>query len=637
MPIATRHGVLVLLILLAVVALGAVFALRPLRTDDVRVSEFGRYEGYSKATFDGNRRASDYLTLPNGVRLAYDLILPTRRGVPAGEPLPVLFKYTPYLRSFTIFDRDGRDLIGDLFEMRWWERAALRVRYWISDRGSVMDPLFRTKWLARMVRHGYAVVVVERSGTGASFGVANLSHEAAATEANDILNWIAAQPWSNGRIGMYGESFQAMVQFAAASTGNPHLKAIFPASSGFDTYGVTYAGGVYNKGFQSFFTWAMAFLERVVTPVDDDRDGRELAQVLSERRGRTVAEQSTNFRNYPYRDSATPSGLQIWKGAAAVYTFVDRVNRAGVPAYMTVGWYDIFPGDAFLLYRNLSVPKRLTVRPIDHSQADESGPDLDYAAEALRWFDYWLRGIDNGIMNEAPVHYYVMGASRESAWRAASTWPPSQADATALFLHEGGSLAREPPAAAVSADAYTVDYTTTSGKKSRWRAINWTHDYPDMRANDEKGLSYTTPPLAADTEVTGHPVLHLWLVAQAPDLDAFAYLEEVDGDGRSTYVTEGNLRASHRALGHAPYDILGLPFHSHELRDVEPIAPGQPVELVFSLLPTSYKFAKGKRLRLTVTFADADNFETPVLNPAPRLRVLRDAAHASYVDLPAER
>jgi hypothetical protein len=145
-----------------------------------RISEFGKYEGYSEATWDGAQRTSDYLTLPGGARLAYDLILPTRKGVPAGEPLPVLFKYTPYLRRFTIFDEQGKNKIGDLFEMKWWERALLQLRYWATDEGRYMDALFRTRWLDRMVKHGYAVIVVERSGTGASFGIANLSHEAGA-------------------------------------------------------------------------------------------------------------------------------------------------------------------------------------------------------------------------------------------------------------------------------------------------------------------------------------------------------------------------------------------------------------------------------------------------------------------------
>lgn len=627
-----RHAV-VLAFALAIAA--AVFALYPDRAGVVRASTFGRYEGYTEAFYDGNLRRSDYLALPNGTRLAYDLILPTRGGVPAAGPLPVLFKYTPYLRTFTIFDPEGNDLIADLFEMPWWQRAYLRVRYWVSERGRLMDPLFRTRWLGRLVRHGYAVIVVERSGTGASSGVADLSHAAAAAEASAILDWIAAQPWSSGRIGMYGDSFQAMVQFAAASSGNPHLKAIFPASSSFDAYDLTFSGGAYNKGFQAFFTWAMAFLERVVTPVDGDRDGAQLARVIAERRGRTAGEQSTRFKDYPLRDSLTPQGRPFWR-VGSVHALIADVNRANVPAYLTTGWFDIFAADGPKLFRNLTVPKRLTVRPIDHSQADDAADDLDYAAEAHRWFDYWLKGIDNGILREPPVHYFVVGASKDTAWRAAAAWPPGHVGAAKHYFGDG-TLVADPPAAADAADERTVDYSASTGTKSRWHAINWPREYPDMRANDAKGLAYTSAPLAADSEVIGFPALRLWLAADAPDVDVFAYLEEVDGAGRSTYVTEGNLRASHRATGAAPYDNLGLPYHPHTRDAAAPLEPGRPVALEFSLRPTAYRFAQGNRIRLTITFADADNFETPVLQPAPRVRVLRDARHASFVELPMGR
>jgi uncharacterized protein len=282
------------------------------------------------------------------------------------------------------------------------------------------------------------------------------------------------------------------------------------------------------------------------------------------------------------------------------------------------------------------VPKRLAVRPIDHSKADEDGGDLDYAAEAHRWFDYWLKGIDNGILREPPIHYYVMGAPEETAWRASAAWPPANVAARQLYLGEA-SLVPEPPAAGEAADARAVDYAASTGTKSRWRAINWPHQYPDMRANDAKGLPYTGAPLAADTEVIGHPVLRVWLAADTPDVDVFAYLEEVDENGASRYVTEGNLRASRRALGEAPYDNLELPYHPHTSDAVAPIPPDRPAELVFSLRPTAYRFAKGRRLRVTLTFADADNFETPVLLPAPRVRVLRGARRASFVELPLAR
>ena len=613
-----------------------------------KVSRFGEYRGYSEARYDGYKRTSDYLTLANGTRLAYDLLIPTQKGETARTRLPVLFKYTPYLRTFTIFDREGKNIIAGLFNLGWKEKAFLWLRYKLKSDGHLMDPVFRTPYLENLLRHGYAVIVVERPGTGASFGVMNASFEASSQETNEIMNWIAGQEWCNGNIGMFGDSFQAMVQFAAAASGNSHLKAIFPTSSGFEMYNsVSYPGGIYNKTFASFFSWSTTFMESgVQTPVDSDKDGVLLAQARKERSGATLGTQSEVwFKKFPFRDSTSSSGSKIWEGPAALYSLLDRINRSGIPVYMTNGWYDIFTADMFLWYANLTVPKRYIIRPLDHSQIEKKQYDLDFGVEAHRWFDYWLKGIDNGIMKEPPVHYYVMGTPKGKGWRTSAGWPPAGQDSIRFYFGEGktgsalsvndGSLMTGPPTRKSAFDLYTVDYTATSGKYSRWYSVNWPRNYPDMGTNDAKGLTYTTAPLDRDIEITGHPMAHLWISTNAPDLDFFVYLEEVEADGvRSNYITEGLLRASHRRLTAAPFSSFGLPYQSHYRSDLEPIPAGEPVELVFNLLPVSHLFREGNRIRMTIVCADGENFETPVLNPAPQARVLREDGHASSVILP---
>ncbi|NTV56979.1 MAG: CocE/NonD family hydrolase [Deltaproteobacteria bacterium] len=600
-----------------------------------KVSAFGKYEGYSEAIYDGGRRTSDYLPLSNGTRLAYDLILPTRKGVPAGGPLPVLFKYTPYLRTFTIFDKEGKNIIADLYDLGWKERAMLRIRYWLSDQGRFMDPLFRTGWLKNMVKHGYAVIVVERPGTGASFGRLNPSFEAGAREVDEILSWIAAQKWCNGNIGMYGDSWQGQIQFSAASTGNPHLKAIFPASTWLDNYtGSLYPGGVYNKGFGSFFEWSQKFLNsNVITPVDRDSDGKLLAQAGAERGSATLGEKFTEvFKQCRYRDSTTKEGYKIWLDSMAHPPFMNRVNQARVPTYMVAGWYDLYVRDMFQLYANLSVPKRLLVRPLDHSGIEKKNFDLDFGVEAHRWFDYWLKGISNGIMDEPPIHYYLLGTASKEAWQTADSWPVKNAARKNFYF--GPRLQTEHPSASESFDTYRVDYSTTTGKLSRWAAVNWGHKYPNMRSNDAKALTYTTAPLTSPVQVIGHPVVHIWLQTDVPDLDWFVYLEEVDEDGSSIYVTEGILRASHRAIGKASFENLGLPWHNHFQSELQTVPAGEPIELVFDILPTAFEFSKGRRIRVSIAFADADNFDTPVIAPAPVLHLLRDKDHPSFIELP---
>jgi putative CocE/NonD family hydrolase len=550
------------------------------------------------------------------------------------------------LRTFTIFDADGNLVLGSLYELAWYEKAMLRIRHLFSSQGHLMDAVFSTAWLRTMLDHGYAVIIVERPGTGASFGRMDPSFEVGARQVDEIMDWIAAQDWSDGSIGMYGDSWQAMIQFAAASTGNPHLKAILPVSSSLDSYSaVNYRGGVYNRTFNALFSWSTSALEVMATPVDDDENGELLAKARAERRGGTVGEKSMEvMRAYPFHDSTTPAGANVWEGDFALYPFIARINEAGVPIYMTNGWRDLFTSDMFLWYANLTVPRRLIVRPLDHSAIEEDGSDLDFGAEAHRWFDYWLKGIENGIMDEPPIHYYTTGAPKADAWQTSEQWPPSDQAAARLYFDQGrsgsvasandGCLNARAPGSAGAYDAYTVDYTTTSGASSRWSAVLQASDYPDMRGNDEKALTYSTPPLPSDTEITGHPVVCLWLGTGAPDLDVFVYLEEVDEKGNSTYITEGNLRASHRALGTAPYDNLSLPYHGHRELDLEPIPPGQPIELVFDLLSTSHRFQEGNRVRVAIVFADAGNFETPLLDPAPEVRLLRDANHLSFVELP---
>ncbi len=147
-------------------------------------------------------------------------------------------------------------------------------------------------------------------------------------------------------------------------------------------------------------------------------------------------------------------------------------------------------------------------------------------------------------------------------------------------------------------------------------------------------MTYTTEPLASAIEVTGHPVAHVWLTSSAPDVDTFVYLEEVQADGSVHYVTEGQIRASHRALADPPYDRMGLPYHRSFKEDVRPLAAGEIVELAFDLQPTSILFPKGSCIRITITGADRDNFDTPITWPAPTIGILHGGTHASYVVLP---
>ena len=635
---------IILPIIAAALLLIVLIATGQRKASNTMVSEFGKYQGYSVALYDGSKRTSDYLTLSDGTRLAYDLIIPTKKGVPADKPLPTLFKYTPYGRAWTIIDKNGRIAASDFMDFP--SQVMVRIRYWImGDKGRVYDPLWRDKWLDPVVKHGYIVVSVDRPGTGASFpSITPGSMETASRFENEIIDWIAAQPWSDGNVAMYGDSQNAMVQFAAAAADNPHLKAILPAASDIAIYQASeWPGGVFNTAFANQYN-LVPLLDKMATPVDSDPDGVLMAQAFKLRQNtRNVKNAAEISRQAPFQDSTTPDGIAVYE-IMDLYPFIDRINQSHTAVYMTVGWYDIFTADMFHWFNNLSVPKRLTVRPTDHSQVATNLSDLDYRAESLRWLDYWLKGIDNGIQDEPPIHYYLQDGPKNGTWQTSNQWPLATQKSIPYYFGPGksgsvasvndGSLAPAAPTKSSAADACTVNYATTSGTKTRWGAIEGAHAYPDMSRNDAKALTYTTPPLEKAVEVTGHPVVHLWLTTAAPDLDVFVYLEEVAPDGKSTYLTEGDLRASHRKLSQAPFNNFGLPYQSHLQTDLEPIPAGEPFELVFSLIPTSYHFHAGSRIRITVAFADLGNFDTPVLDPAPVLQLLRDANHASYVEMP---
>ncbi|RPH71912.1 CocE/NonD family hydrolase [bacterium] len=413
-----------IMIAIAVILLVSGFVFAQQRQASRRmVSEFGQYQGYSEALYDGAQRTSDYLTLLDGTRLAYDLFLPTKKGLPATDPLPVLFKYTPYGRAWTLFGEDGHNYFCDLARV-WYCDPMLRVRSvivpWMVSgaNGQIKDALSRTEWLVEMVNSGYAVIVVDRSGTGASFGQYKGDPNIVAGEANEILNWISAQPWSNGSIGMFGDSIQAQIQFRAASAGNPHLKAIFPATTWMDNYSaVAFPGGIQNLAFSNFYVEANNIFDLMATPVDQDTDGTWLAQARAERNNtNALAEKVADFERIAYRDSSGSDGEKVWSDYQTLYPLLEKINQSGTPVYLINGWYDIYARDNFLIYENLTVPKRLLIRPTDHSEIEAPGSDIDFGAEAHRWFDYWLKGIDNGIMDEPPIHYYLQGADPVQAW-----------------------------------------------------------------------------------------------------------------------------------------------------------------------------------------------------------------------------
>ncbi|HJX27642.1 MAG TPA: CocE/NonD family hydrolase, partial [Thermoanaerobaculia bacterium] len=561
----------------------------PVQETREKVSSFGEYAGYSEPAYDGWSRSSRYVTVSDGTRIAVDVIRPTRAGKVATERLPVV-----------------------------WTHHRYRCAEFDAGEGKTYTVLDTFEWLPEVLRHGYVVACADARGSGASFGTfEGMFNPRETQDAYDIIEWLGTQSWSNGNVGMYGRSYLGMTQYMAAGRKPPHLKALFPEVAGTDMYELLYKGGIYHGPFIEMWSNVVRQLDvdEPAPPVDDDRDGALLAAAVEQHKSNRNAAEL--YAGLPYRDSVDRrSGAVPFRDWTPI-TYFKEIRESNVPVYYLAGWYDRYVRDQLIAYRNLSNPQRLSIGPWTHTQSDQ----FNSAAEHLRWWDYWLKGIDNGVMREDPVHYYVMGAPKDRAWRSAPTWPLPQEKRTAYWFGSNGSLGTEAPRARGAKDEFTVDYTASIEPNPRW---SLEREFPELSANDAKGLTYTTPPLTAPLEVTGHPVVHLWLSSSAPDADLFVYLEEVDEKGSSRYVTEGMLRASNRATADPGYNLLGLPYHRGLKSDRADLPPGQPVELVIELFPTSTLFQAGHRLRVTITGADKANARTPEQNPPPRLSVWRE-------------
>jgi putative CocE/NonD family hydrolase len=580
-------------------------------TEVTKVSKFGQYKGYTKEIYSDWVRISQYIPVRDGTLLASDIYHPAINGHPVSVPLPLIWTHERYHRARL-------------------QEGTLHTKL---DSGRLLT----------LLKHGYIIAAVDVRGCGASFGTWNMpfSHQEA-LDAYDVTEWFADQPWCNKNIGMFGGSYNGTNQYFAASTAPPHLKAIFPRLALVDVYSFVYPGGILREDFCQKWGELTYLFDTAVPPPAVDADGSK------EQLQRARKEHMKNMNIYqiikslPYRNSLDEYLGQPLHIIASPLTTLDNIKKSKVAVYHLGGWFDVFTRDTILGYANLNNPQRMTIGPWYH--ASNKGKILEI--EYLRWFDYWLKGIDNGIMEEDPIHYFTINAPEGTQWQSTGRWPLSCAKPIDFYFHNGpsgtirsindGLLSFQEPKGRTEGDVYKADYTMTTGKPSRWTSGYDGNDKmipPILTENDKKGLTYTTIQLNNNLEVTGHPVVHLWISTLAKDLDFFVYLEDVDDSLASRYVTEGLIRASHRSVTQPDFDFLGLPYHRSFDEDIKELS-GEPIELIFDLLPTSYIFKKNHRIRVTIACSDTENALTPTINPPPIVHIIRDKVYRSYVTLP---
>jgi uncharacterized protein len=579
--------------------------------------------------YQGVERTSRYVTLRDGVALAVDVYLP--HGLAEGARVPAILIQTRYVRRL-----EGRAVIGGLLGGRFQDL----IRY--------------------LVRSGYAWVYVDARGSGASYGsrATPYSPEEVA-DLSELVDWIVAQPWSDGQVGAWGSSYTGGAALHLLASRHPAVKAVMARFAMFDMYAdVLFPGGIRLDWLVDHWSRLGQALDRnkpgdyaglgaklVVKgsmPVDDDKDRVRLKEAVTEHAAN--GDLRRMLEGIEDRDDISPLVPGASLTRVSPHARLADMQRAEAPLYLMSGWFDVaFIQGAVNLFHNLPAGRaRLTLGPWDHGglwnishAALKRRPRFDFASEARRFFDAHLRDRDTGIEAEAPVHYFTMVEER---WKSAPTWPPPGLERRTLHLGPEHGLGDAAPNEERAFDEHLVDPDTGTGDRSRWDSlINLKKRrirYSNRKQRDRKLLLYESAPLPADLEITGHAVAHLHLSSTARDGNVFVYLEDVDRLGRVRYVTEGLLRIRHRALSEAPvpYEMVG-PQRLCLEGDARPLAEGEIAELVIPLLPTSYLFREGHRLRVALSGADRDHFTQ---HPAeiPTWRVYRDATHPSRIELP---
>ena len=524
-------------------------------------------------------RPGTAVPMRDGVKLSTDLYLPSGAG-----KSPVILIRTPYKK--------------ELEELQGWYYA----------------------------RRGYAVAIQDARGRFASPGVWEpFVHEA--KDGYDTIEWLARQPWSSGKVGTIGGSYEGWVQWAAAGLHPPHLAAMIPNVSPPDPF--------HNMPFEHGSLWLMASLTwglRVESNATGDLSG--------------AIEEANSRKDIPALAKALPVidldksvlGKETgwWRQWMAHTTpddyWKEAMFRAGeidVPVFHQSGWFD---GDGIgskLNYLGAAAgghaDQKLTIGPWEHtdtavrlSQKRDFGPEaaVDLQREFLRWFDYWLKGRDNGIMREPRVSLFVMGSNR---WLRGPVYPLPQTRFEKLYLERGGGLGFGAPGDGEAPDRYVYDPgEPTPGDR--------------MAGEDRKDVvAYTTAPFDKPVTIAGPLSAVLYAASSARDTDWFVQLMEVDENGKRSVLWNGGVGGIRARYRDSPTKASLL-------------TPGKIYEYRIDLWHTAVTLAPGHRLRVEVSSAafpwfdrnlnTGGNNETETRFVSAEQAIYHDAGHASYVLLP---
>jgi uncharacterized protein len=577
---------------------------------------------YSTEQFAVKESRGHKVAMRDGVRLSVDIYQP----VPSSGDEGKSYKY-PAILTHTPYNNNGAGFMQ------------------------------RARWFAR---RGYVVVVSDSRGRFDSEGDWDPFDKKHKTDGYDLVEWIAKQPWCNGKVGMKGASYMGWTQWWTATQAPPSLKVIVPE--------VAPPDGFYNAPYQQgvlagwVMDWAAMMSGRTMQSVGEgpysgftNSRVKDLMQtpylLLNERRG---AIDSPWFEKWIRQNLSTD---EYWQGIA--YQGKEHYAKVNVPTLSITGWFDAnFPGSpknylGMKEYGPTSQARRpsLVIGPWQHGFNKgtkvgkfEYGPDavINWDGYVCRWLDHYLKGIDNGVGNDPPVHVFVMGRNR---WYAEKDWPLPQTRWTKYYLHGQGKANSLKGDGALSTslpadepfDSYTYDPAQPTPVPYKGGHLEDGAVDTTPSADRADVLNYTTTPLETDVEVTGPLEAKLFAATSARDTDWMVRLVDVHPDGYAALLADGVLRARCRDPKN------GGAFNSAKLSEIE---PDRIYEYTIHFWrATANVFAKGHRIRVEISSSyypyylrnlntGADNVGLETKTVVARQKIYHNAQYPSHVVLP---
>jgi uncharacterized protein len=517
-----------------------------------------------------------FITMRDGIILAADVHLPDGPG-----PFPVILTQTPYNKN---------------------QRSSENLNEYF-------------------VKRGYAHMVVDVRGTGASQGAWDSFGQMEQEDGKELVEWAASQPWSNGRVGLYGSSYRAINQLFTAAQQPEGLRAIFPVVPMADVYrDILMSGGLVNTGFIPL--WLGLVTGSGLLPPSYTLSDPIMATTL-------LISHAGQVTNYPLNtlSSAITGGDFAYDGPAAwLRSPITVADQIKVPAFFTGGLHDLFQRGTPLLYERLKangVTTKLLMGNWTHGNYGsglpaDGVPALDQLA--LRWFDQYLLGINTNINKIPDVTQFSIG---EGNFQVQPGWPDERAEAERYYLRSGNLLTKEMPSSLEPSISMVQQPFNgiCSGSTNQWTAgiPSALPCTKDNRLTELTEITYTTAPMTDDFKISGPVAAKIFAKTTARELVLSVRLTDVAPDGSSQEITAGWLAASHRTVDESKSRLLDgeniQPWHPYTKDEVRTVNPNEIMEMNIEIFPTNVVIKEGHRLRVSIGPSDFPHS----MSPAPQL------------------